>query len=210
MKTILCYGDSNTYGYCPEPIGRYEKDERWTGILQQELGTEYDVIEEGLNGRTTVWDDPIEGYKNGKKYLTPCLASHKPVDLVILMLGTNDLKARFSVSAFDIGASIDVLVRLVLQSGCGREGKAPELLLVSPVPIESGRDADFDCMFAGGEEKSEKLAYYYKEVAKTHKVFFLDTSGKVEMSPVDGIHYSKEGQRNMAELMKQKVLEIYQ
>ena len=99
MKTILCYGDSNTWGYNPSMGGRYARDERWPGVLRKELGEGYLVIEEGLNGRTTVWDDPIEGYKNGKTYLVPCLETHKPLDLVIILLGTNDLKMRFSVSA---------------------------------------------------------------------------------------------------------------
>ena len=111
MKTVLCYGDSNTYG--AKPIGfdildspliagdmRFSRDERWTGILQKELEPDYFVIEEGLNARTTSFDDPVEGFhKNGKTYLLPCLESHAPIDLVILMLGTNDLKKRFSTPA---------------------------------------------------------------------------------------------------------------
>jgi lysophospholipase L1-like esterase len=87
VKRILCYGDSNTWGYDPVTQERFDKNERWTGQLSQMLGGNYDVIEEGLNGRTTVWDDPIEGYKNGRDYLIPCLESHKPLDLVIILLG---------------------------------------------------------------------------------------------------------------------------
>ena len=95
MKTILCYGDSNTWGLNPETLTRYAPDVRWPGILKQELGSDYAIIEEGLSGRTTVWDDPLEGYKNGKTYLSPCLNSHKPLDLVIIMLGTNGNFQRF-------------------------------------------------------------------------------------------------------------------
>ena len=91
MKTILCYGDSNTWGFEPVTRNLYGRTERWTGILRQELGLDYDVIEEGLNGRTTVWDDPIEGHKNGKEQIIPILKSHQPLDLVTIMLGTNDL-----------------------------------------------------------------------------------------------------------------------
>jgi lysophospholipase L1-like esterase len=91
VRTILCYGDSNTWGYNPSTGGRYARDERWPGVLRTELGEGYLVIEEGLNGRTTVWDDPIEGYKNGSTYLIPCLETHKPIDLVIILLGTNYL-----------------------------------------------------------------------------------------------------------------------
>ncbi len=102
MKTILCYGNSNTWGAVLGTGERYAPFIRWTGVLAQELGAMYRVIEEGPNGRTTLWDDPIEGYKNGKEYLIPCLESHRPIDLVVMMLGTNDLKIRFSVPAYDI------------------------------------------------------------------------------------------------------------
>ena len=116
LKEVLCYGDSNTWGYNPITKERYEKDERWTGVLQNALGNDYHVIEEGLNGRTTVWDDPIEGFKNGKTYLIPCLETHKPLDLVIIMLGTNDLKKRFSLSAYDIAQGAGVLIDVVYKS----------------------------------------------------------------------------------------------
>ena len=95
MKTILCFGDSNTWGYNPENRQRFGPEERWSGILRNSLGEDYRAIEEGLNGRTTLWDDPIEGFKNGLDYLMPCLESHKPFDLITIMLGTNDLKCRF-------------------------------------------------------------------------------------------------------------------
>ena len=95
MKRILCYGDSNTWGYDPATQERFDRATRWTGVLRTTLGDGYEILEEGLNGRTTVWDDPIEGYKNGHTYLVPCLETHRPVDLVVLMLGTNDLKKRF-------------------------------------------------------------------------------------------------------------------
>ena len=97
MRRILCFGDSNTWGYDPATGERFDEQTRWTGVLQAALGGDYTVIEEGLNGRTTVWDDPIEGHKNGHEYLVPCLETHRPLDLVVLMLGTNDLKRRFSL-----------------------------------------------------------------------------------------------------------------
>ena len=127
MKTILCFGDSNTWGYNPENRQRFGPDERWTVILRNSLGEDYRVIEEGLNGRTTLWDDPIEGFKNGLDYLMPCLESHRPFDLITIMLGTKDLKCRFSVSAFDIAESVGVLVRQVQQSQAGPQENAPIL-----------------------------------------------------------------------------------
>src|SRR5262245_18689824 len=106
MPTVLCYGDSNTHGTPPmsdmADQGRYPADQRWTGVLRRELGAGWTMIEEGLPGRTTVHDDPIEGvHKNGRRYLLPCLESHRPLDAIVLMLGTNDLKARFSLPAED-------------------------------------------------------------------------------------------------------------
>lgn len=105
MRTILCYGDSNTWGFDPATRTRFAPDVRWTGVLADRLGSEFRVIEEGLNGRTTRWDDPIETDHNGLTYLRPCAESHQPLDLIIVMLGTNDLKQRFNLSASDIAQS---------------------------------------------------------------------------------------------------------
>ena len=92
MKNILCYGDSNTWGYIPGGKGRYEYAVRWTGAAQRLLGDGYRIIEEGLNGRTTVFDSPFDGsVLNGKSHLMCCLMSHAPLDAVVIMLGTNDL-----------------------------------------------------------------------------------------------------------------------
>ena len=110
MKTVLCYGDSNTYGYNPVNGMRYGESIRWTCRLRDLLGDGYRVIEEGCNGRTTIYDDPVDGWKNGLDYLRPCLNSHKPVDIVILMLGSNDLKDTFHLTAREIADGAGVLV----------------------------------------------------------------------------------------------------
>jgi len=189
LKEVLCYGDSNTWGYNPITKERYEKDERWTGVLQNALGNDYHVIEEGLNGRTTVWDDPIEGFKNGKTYLIPCLETHKPLDLVIIMLGTNDLKKRFSLSAYDIAQGAGVLIDVVYKSDCGRMGKPPKALLLAPPPV--GKLTEFAEMFEGGTEKSKRFSQHYKNVAKEHRCEFFDTSTVIRSSDIDGIHLEK-------------------
>ena len=108
MKNVLCYGDSNTHGYDGVTGGRFPWGVRWTSLVQEALKEEQvRIIEEGQNGRTTVWDDPIEGMKSGLKYLIPCLESHSPLDVVVLMLGTNDIKQRFSLSASDVAAGAE-------------------------------------------------------------------------------------------------------
>ncbi|MCL1979506.1 MAG: GDSL-type esterase/lipase family protein, partial [Proteobacteria bacterium] len=126
IRRILCYGDSNTWGYDPVTMDRFDETTRWPRVAGQVLGHGWEVIEEGLGGRTTVWDDPIEGYKNGRDYLIPCLESHRPLDLVVLLLGTNDLKQRFSLSAYDVAQGAGVLVRVVQASQAGRQGRAPQ------------------------------------------------------------------------------------
>lgn len=191
MKTILCYGDSNTWGYHPVTKSRYDHTRRWTKVLQRLLGDDYAVIEEGQNGRTTVYDDPVEGQKNGMTYLVPCLESHKPVDLVVLMLGTNDLKCRFNVSAGEIAQSAGQLVRVIQTSAFGPNDRAPQVLLLAPPPV--AKLTEFADMFADADEKSRRLAAAYRIVADELGCAFLDTSTVIRSSDADGIHLD-EGQ----------------
>jgi lysophospholipase L1-like esterase len=207
MKTILCYGDSNTWGYNPSTKERYGRDERWAGVLRNELGAEYLVIEEGLNGRTTVWDDPIEGYKNGKEYLIPCLETHKPIDLVIIMLGTNDLKKRFSLTAYDIANGAGVLIEIVQKSAAGPGDKAPEVLLLAPPPV--AELTEFADMFEDSEEKSKKFSQQYRRVAQELGCELLDTAEVIVSSPVDGIHFEVEEHRKLGKAVAARVREIF-
>lgn len=195
MKTILCYGDSNTWGANPAGEKRYAKDERWPDVLRQELGQGYDVIEEGQPGRTTVWDDPIEGHKNGKTYLIPCLETHQPIDLVIIVLGTNDLKKQFSLSAFDIAEGAGALVKMVQKSETGPDDGAPHVLLVAPPP--SGQLSEFAEMFEGAVEKAERFSHHYKRVADLLGCAFFDASDVIVSSDVNGIHLEVSEHRKL-------------
>jgi lysophospholipase L1-like esterase len=206
MFEVLCFGDSNTWGFDPASLRRYRREERWPGVLQKALGDKYHVIEEGLGGRTTVWDDPIEGYKNGKEYLIPCLATHAPLDLVIILLGTNDLKKRFSVSAQDIAFSAGVLVDTVNKSGSGRNLKAPKVLLLVPPPL--GKLTDFGEMFEGGREKSQKFSEHFKNVATMYDCELFDTSAVIKSSDIDGIHFEKETHQQLGEAVAKIVKTI--
>lgn len=218
MKTILCYGDSNTYGTMPIDFDlletpfissncRFPMEKRWTGILQRELGSSYYVIEEGLNGRTTVWDDPVEGvHKNGLKYLVPCLESHSPIDLVLLMLGTNDLKTRFSVSAFDIALSAGVLVNTILQSGFGPDGKNPKVLLMCPPPL--GKMSYLSELFTEGVKNSLELAKRYKKITKLYGCDFLDVAEIIKPSDIDGIHYGEKEVKKLGLTLVKTVKQI--
>jgi len=208
IKTILCYGDSNTWGWNPATQVRYARGERWPGVLSQELGEGYRIIEEGLNGRTTVWDDPIEKDRNGKAFLGPCLETHRPVDLVALMLGTNDLKKHFSASACDIADGVGALVEIVLKSRAGTGGSAPKVLLMAPPPL--GRLTGFVEMFEGAKAKSRKFSDHYRRVAEVHGCAFLDTSEVIVSSDIDGVHLELSEHQKLGKAVAARVKSILQ
>lgn len=207
MYVVLCYGDSNTYGRDAVTKGRLERNVRWPGVLQHLLGKEYYVIEEGLNGRTTVWDDPVRGMfkRNGSLYLLPCLESHSPIDLVILMLGTNDCKARFCVTPYDIGQSLGYLVEIIKKSGCGRNG-SPKVLILAPPPL--GKLTEYAETFTGGVGKSRELAKYYESIAEQQGCEFLDASTVIQSSRIDGLHIDPEDHKSLAEVVSEQVRKI--
>jgi lysophospholipase L1-like esterase len=206
MRRILCFGDSNTWGYDPATEARFDAQTRWTGVLQAALGAEYTVIEEGLNGRTTVWDDPIEGHKNGHDYLVPCLETHRPFDLIVLMLGTNDLKRRFSLSAYDIAQGVTVLLRAISYSAAGRDGQPPRVLLLAPPPI--GKLSNFAEMFEGAGPKSLLLGQHYRAVADQYHAAFLDTAAVVQTSDIDGVHLEQAEHNKLGRAVAQEVLSL--
>jgi lysophospholipase L1-like esterase len=210
MKTILCYGDSNTWGWDPATQTRFSFDDRWPGVLRRVLGEGYNVIEEGLPGRTTVWDDPIEGYKNGKTYLIPCLETHKPLDLVVLLLGTNDLKMRFSVSASDIAVSAGVLVDLIQRADVfgPRETDLPRVLLLAPPPL--GELTEFAEMFTGGVEKSQKFSTYFRRVALEYDCAFMDTSEIIVSSDIDGVHFEISEHHTLGKAVASRVKALFE
>jgi len=193
-RTVLCFGDSNTHGTMAMRSNvdrrRFAPDQRWTTIMGAALGTGWSVISEGHPGRTSVFDDPVEGvYKNGMRVLGTLLESHRPLDLVIVMLGTNDLKARFSVPAADIAIGIERLVLEVLKSDAGPKSMAPKVLVAAPVPIvETGFLGE---MFAGGAAKSRALGGYLGDMAKRRRAGFVDLGAVAQADPVDGIHLTQ-------------------
>jgi lysophospholipase L1-like esterase len=211
IRTILCYGDSNTHGTMPMPdlgsMGRYDRQTRWPGQLAALL-PDWQVIEEGLPGRTTVHDDPVEGaHRNGLTVLPAILESHRPVDVVILMLGTNDLKQRFSVNALDIALSLERLVLAIRASGCGPGGTVPGVILVAPPPILEVQD--LGVMFAGGEAKSQQLGARIAAVARGLGVPFVDAGSLIGVSEIDGIHYDEPAMAALAQAFAQAVTDHF-
>ncbi|HPT64219.1 MAG TPA: SGNH/GDSL hydrolase family protein [Candidatus Atribacteria bacterium] len=205
-KRILCFGDSLTWGADPETGGRHPVNSRWTTLLQKNLGESYWIIEEGLNGRTTIWDDLIEGDKNGRRHLPMLLESHRPLDLVIIMLGTNDLKARFQVTALQIAQSAGTLVEIAKRSNAGRGGNSPSVLLISPPPL--GKLAIWQEEFGEGIEKSRNLARFYSYFAEVNQCHFFDAGEVVKTSDIDGIHWEATANRQFAEALTNKVKDI--
>ena len=203
MKTILCFGDSNTYGESPEGFGRYQRAERWPGILQEALGPLYHVIEEGCNGRTTVWEDPVEGNESGFNHLGSCLKSHAPLDLVILMLGTNDLKVRFSVTPADIALSAERLVRYIIAAPNERRQDPPLVLLASPTSVLS--NTFLGEVFGNRHEDSLRLGPLFAQAAARCGAACIDVAKVSPPSELDGLHFDRDGHRLVARAMEQKV-----
>ncbi len=201
MTTVLCYGDSNTYGYVPETGMRYPKDVRYPGRLQMLLGEEYSVIEEGCNGRTTIHDDPIDGWKNGLDYLKPCLNSHKPVDIVIMMLGSNDLKAAFHMTAKDIAEGSAVLVDVIRDFTAEKQGFIPKIILVSPPEIGAGIKTSpfYGAFYEDAVEESKKFPEHYRAVAEKHGCIFFNAAEYICPSETDSLHLTTDGHRVLAE-----------
>ena len=203
MRTVLCYGDSNTWGYDPATRRRYPPHVRWTGVLATRLGAEYRVVEEGLNGRTTRWDDPIEPGRNGLISLRPCIESHQPLNLIIIMLGTNDLKRRFGLSASDIAQSAAALADIAWRFAHAPDGSHAEVLLVAPPAVSTL--TDFDQMFEGARVKSRQFSHYYRLAAGWHHLPFFDAGAVIVSSEKDGIHFDAEEHRKLGEALANEV-----
>jgi len=188
LPTVLCYGDSNTHG-ADGPTGRrHPRDVRWPGVVARKLAGRAHVLEEGLGGRTTIWDDPFTEGRNGRTYLLPCLQSHAPVAVVVIMLGTNDLKSTYRLGAAEIAAGAGSLVDVVRESAAGPDGGRPEVLLVAPPSLGTLTIAAELWGFGAARETSARLASLYREVAAQSGATFLDAGALVATDPSDGVH----------------------
>jgi lysophospholipase L1-like esterase len=194
-RTIVCFGDSNTHGANPTAPDRFQRQQRWPGVLQTELGERWHVVEEGLGGRTTVFEDPFSEGRNGRAYLVPCLESHEPVDLLIIMLGTNDLKAYHRQTPASIASGIKSLVRIARRSETGPDGRAPAILVIAPAPL--GPLNDFAGLWGFGEAEvaSRELARLYRLVAEEQGVEFLDAGQVASVDRTEGVHLTAASHR---------------
>lgn len=211
-KHIVCFGDSNTHGLCADPTDcadggtRFNENERWTHLLQKKLGEEYLVIEEGLSGRTTVFTDPLHEGMSALDVAYPILMSHEPLDLLIIMLGSNDTKARFCVGAPGIALGMDRLIKKIKSIPCWSE-KGPTILMVSPAHIGEGMYTTkaAGTMGMGCAERSAELSIYLAPVAAANGCAFFDAEGHTEVNHVDYVHLTRKGHAMLAESLAQIV-----
>ncbi|MDO4487760.1 MAG: GDSL-type esterase/lipase family protein [Eubacteriales bacterium] len=213
-KHIICFGDSNTHGYCADPADtvdggiRFTEDERWTCLLQKELGDDYLVTEEGLSGRTTCFEDPLTEGMSSLPFITPCLKSHEFVDLLIIMLGTNDTKDRFGVNAECISYGMGRLVKKAMDTDCWAPGSKPNILVIAPPPIgdempntEVGPGMGEHCV-----EKSKRLAACYREQCELIGCHFLDAAELgCEFNNVDYMHLTKKAHATLASELAKRI-----
>lgn len=209
---ILCYGDSNTWGYISgSDHQRYGIGERWTSILSELLGNKYEIIEEGLNSRTLTSNDirPGKEGKNGYEYLIPCLDTHDPIDLVILMLGTNELKSTYNKSSREIGEILEqYFVKTILNRKSQCRDTYPKLLIITPLVVrESVEYCKIDNKYLGASKKSEELNDIYKMISEKYNCLFV---GNEDLETgIDGVHLTKESHRKLADRLNIKIREIY-
>lgn len=189
VATIVCFGDSNTWG-CPpyaniaQTPDRIPRERRWAQIMGRALSGPVQIIEEGLSGRTTVFDDPIEGiHKNGSRTLIPVIESHAPMDLLIIMLGTNDFKDQFSITAFNSARGMLTLIQMV-KGHFALVERGPEVLIVTPPAIGEAAEP---AIWGDGHRRCADHAHYLGQVATRTGCFHYDAN-RVVRAGIDGIH----------------------
>lgn len=210
---IVCFGDSNTWGYNPRTKNRFPESVRWTGLLQQALGDHYFVIEEGQNGRTIASDDPCEGDKNGMLSVIPCIESQKPFDLLILMLGSNDLKKKFNYAAIDIAGEMQLMLEKIRAYTKYHMEAEPKILLLSPPYVgENIRDSWLgDCFgYEQSVETSRQLSPWYQELAKMYECDFIDAALYAKAGTTDALHMEEDGHENLAKILTDYVRNLYE
>jgi len=204
MRTVLCFGDSNTYGYIPGNGKRYASDIRWTGILKNKFkNKDVEIVEEGLVGRTTVFEDSVRPGRKGSDFLIPLLETHSEVDELVLMLGTNDCKSLYKASAHVIGMGVETLVKQAKSFNPNLK-----ILLISPIHLgENVWKDDFDPEFDENSVLvSKKLAGEYLSIAEKYNCDFLNAADVAEPSEADQEHLTVDGHRKLAEAIEKLIL----
>lgn len=210
MKRILCYGDSNTWGTDGDKGIRFDSNTRYTKVLEKLLGSDWEVVEEGMPGRTTVYDTDVDEYVNGRKYLYPCLESHAPLDVVTIMLGTNDLNNGVKANAFYAAAGVERLVRLVKHWSMDKGISCPQILIIAP-PLYGDAEAVVLAEvidYPRCKEESRKFRKFYQEVAEHNECVFLAAEDYTVTCKTDGCHITAESHIALAGAIHSKILSM--
>lgn len=204
MRHIVCFGDSNTHGYYPaeneKGYGRFDGDVRWPCVLRKRLGAGYSVFEEGLTGRTTAFDDPLRESMNGLASIYSCLMSHEPVDLLIVMLGTNDVKERFHAEAEDIAGGMERLIGKAMGLPAWKDDR-PRILLLAPPRIRREYSEAY-------HRKSAALAPLYAAIADKYGCAFLDAGQIGEFNRTDHMHLTQKSHEKLGEILEKTVRDL--
>jgi lysophospholipase L1-like esterase len=199
MKTVLLFGDSNFWGFIPGTnADRMPYGSRIPEMVQARVGSGYRIVEEALSGRMTAWEDPLTPDRNGARQLPFLLETHRPIDLVAIMLGTNDLKHYMNLGPVDSALGQNLLVDIIEAAHCGPGGTRPRILLIAP-PLVVDTPTPFGRIFDGAIEKSRGFADAYREIARQRQCLFLDAGSLVPTSTRDGIHLEAEAHRKLGE-----------
>jgi lysophospholipase L1-like esterase len=205
VRTVLCFGDSNTWGFDPATAERFPREIRWPGRLQSLLGPEWHVVEEGLPGRTATLESPVAVGKNGLPYLGPCLDSHAPLDVVLIALGTNDLAERYGLTATDAARACALLAHVVSTSAAGIGGRAPLPVLLCPPRVgETTWNEDW----IGAPSKSAVLPERFRAVAEEGGFDLIDLGEATSFSDLDGIHLDADGHAAVADLVARELARL--
>jgi lysophospholipase L1-like esterase len=207
MKSILCFGDSITWGYNPENGMRLPPEDRWPRVLETALQGRARIIEEALNGRTVATDEPSRPYRNGLAMFPPLLEAHAPLDVVIIMLGTNDSAPCYGLTAGRIAFNCAALVRAVKANLSGPGETTPKMLLIAPPPLGS-LSAEMSLLYSGGQTTSRGLAAAYGSVAERFGISFLDAGQVTKASAADGVHLDPQGQRHLGQAVADLVMPL--
>ncbi|NVK35004.1 MAG: SGNH/GDSL hydrolase family protein [Rhodobacteraceae bacterium] len=207
--SVVCFGDSLTWGFKPGVRTRYGHDCRWTRLLQCDLGTDYYVLEEGVNGRTTVFEDPVRGDKNGLQHLDTIRKTHMPIDVMMIMLGTNDLQSRFNMTAGAIGFAMGRILDAATRVTDDPEGRAPKILLVAPPPLGDFVNSPLESVFNSTSiAESKKLKDIYAVLADQYGAAFFDAGSIVTASKVDSVHWDADMMEPFAKAIAAEVKKL--
>jgi len=209
MKNIFCYGDSITWGFDPVTWSRYDYKDRWTSVLQENIGPGFNVTVNALQGRTTTWEHPFLPFRNGREPLMMLLESNAPIDLVIIMLGTNDIISMLNKCAEESASGMLSLIRIIHQSLSGPNGGIPKVMIISP-PVIGNLTGFMSLYYNSRKDESGKLANFHKTFSEQFGCNFIDSNEFIKVCEPDGLHISRESQKILGTKVAEQVRRIFQ